>query len=188
MTFRFLALLKELHIFHWLFLSIKIIYQLILAMADTTAEFVACPVCDASVAMHVIEKHVDECLNNNKLTPVGKAASSQMSGTVAGKKRPSKSSPSNLFSSKLSKSHQTASPALHSFSKSASGSSRSDNTLSSPPLYETVRPTSLEDFVGQDTITGKGSLVERIVDSGRIPSLIFWGPPGCGKVCHTRSQ
>ncbi len=156
-------------------------------MADTAAEFVTCPVCDASVTMHAIEKHVDECLNNSKYTPLGKVASSQMSVpvTVAGKKRPSKNSPSNLFSSKLSKTHQTPiSPALHSFPKSASGSSRPDTTLAGPPLYETLRPTSLEDFVGQDTITGKGSLVERIVDSGRVPSLIFWGPPGCGKVCR----
>jgi len=50
-----------------------------------------------------------------------------------------------------------------------------------PPLAERMRPRSLAEFVGQEHLTAKDGLLTRIVASGKVPSLIFWGPPGCGK-------
>lgn len=49
------------------------------------------------------------------------------------------------------------------------------------PLAERVRPESLEEFIGQEEITGKDSLVYKSIKAGNIPSIIFWGPPGTGK-------
>ena len=49
------------------------------------------------------------------------------------------------------------------------------------PLAERMRPRSLEEYVGQDRILGPGRALRLILDSGHLPSLIFWGPPGCGK-------
>jgi len=49
------------------------------------------------------------------------------------------------------------------------------------PLAERMRPRRLEDVVGQDHITAKGSLLERAVSEDRVFSMILWGPPGCGK-------
>ena len=49
------------------------------------------------------------------------------------------------------------------------------------PLAVRVRPQSLDAFVGQRHILGEGKLLRRIIISGRIPSLIFYGPAGCGK-------
>ena len=51
----------------------------------------------------------------------------------------------------------------------------------SQPLAVRIRPKSLDDFVGQDHILGKGALLRRLVESDTVSSLILYGPPGCGK-------
>lgn len=51
----------------------------------------------------------------------------------------------------------------------------------SAPLAERLRPQSLDEFIGQKHLVGKGAVLRRMIDSGRIPSIIFWGPPGVGK-------
>ena len=53
----------------------------------------------------------------------------------------------------------------------------------SAPLAEVMRPSSIADFVGQENVIGKNAILRTILESGNVPSLIFWGPPGCGKVC-----
>lgn len=49
------------------------------------------------------------------------------------------------------------------------------------PLAERIRPHSLDDLVGQQHLTGKGSILRKAIEHGRIPSMILWGPPGTGK-------
>lgn len=49
------------------------------------------------------------------------------------------------------------------------------------PLADEIRPTSLDDVVGQKHILGEGGLLRRIVESGNIPNLVFYGPSGTGK-------
>lgn len=49
------------------------------------------------------------------------------------------------------------------------------------PLAERVRPQSLDDFIGQEHLVGKGKVLEQLVHSGKAHSIIFWGPPGVGK-------
>lgn len=51
----------------------------------------------------------------------------------------------------------------------------------SAPLAERLRPQSLDEFIGQEHLVGKGAVLRRMIESGRIPSIIFWGPPGVGK-------
>ncbi len=51
----------------------------------------------------------------------------------------------------------------------------------SSPLAERLRPQTLDDVVGQQHLVGKGSVLRKMIDTGRIPSIIFWGPPGVGK-------
>ncbi|NOU47064.1 MAG: replication-associated recombination protein A [Bacteroidales bacterium] len=51
----------------------------------------------------------------------------------------------------------------------------------STPLAERLRPTSLEDYIGQEHLVAPGAILRIAIDSGRIPSMIFWGPPGVGK-------
>src|SRR5689334_23473607 len=52
---------------------------------------------------------------------------------------------------------------------------------SSVPLAERMRPQSLDDLVGQEHLTGRGSILRTAIENGRIPSMILWGPPGTGK-------
>jgi putative ATPase len=52
---------------------------------------------------------------------------------------------------------------------------------SSAPLAERMRPQSLDDLVGQEHLTGKGSVLRTAIENGKIPSMILWGPPGTGK-------
>jgi len=52
---------------------------------------------------------------------------------------------------------------------------------SSSPLAERMRPQTLDDLVGQEHLTGKGSVLRTAIENGKIPSIIFWGPPGTGK-------
>jgi putative ATPase len=54
------------------------------------------------------------------------------------------------------------------------------------PLAERMRPGRLEDMVGQDHIIGKGCLLSRALEEGRVFSVIFWGPPGSGKTTLAR--
>lgn len=50
-----------------------------------------------------------------------------------------------------------------------------------PPLAERLRPQVLDDLVGQEHLTGKGSILRSAIEQGKIPSIILWGPPGVGK-------
>lgn len=49
------------------------------------------------------------------------------------------------------------------------------------PLAERMRPNALDHFVGQDKLVGSGGILKKSLESGQIPSIIFWGPPGVGK-------
>lgn len=49
------------------------------------------------------------------------------------------------------------------------------------PLAERMRPTSLDDYIGQKHLVGEGAVLRRMIDSGRVSSFILWGPPGVGK-------
>ena len=49
------------------------------------------------------------------------------------------------------------------------------------PLADIIRPERIEDVVGQEHILGKNGLLRRIIESGKIPNMIFYGPSGCGK-------
>jgi putative ATPase len=49
------------------------------------------------------------------------------------------------------------------------------------PLAERIRPNTLDELLGQEHLVGKGSILRTAIEHGKIPSMIFWGPPGTGK-------
>ncbi len=54
-------------------------------------------------------------------------------------------------------------------------------SLAKVPLAERMRPTNLDEFVGQDHLVGIGKILRKAIESDNLFSMIFWGPPGCGK-------
>jgi putative ATPase len=55
------------------------------------------------------------------------------------------------------------------------------DSASREPLAERMRPRTLEEYLGQEHLTGPGRFLRRAIESDQVPSLILWGPPGTGK-------
>lgn len=53
--------------------------------------------------------------------------------------------------------------------------------MTQAPLAERMRPHSLEEYVGQEHLVGEGGVLRKTIESGMLPSMILWGPPGVGK-------
>jgi len=49
------------------------------------------------------------------------------------------------------------------------------------PLAERLRPTSLDDYIGQEHLVGEGGVLRKMIESGKVSSFLLWGPPGVGK-------
>ena len=49
------------------------------------------------------------------------------------------------------------------------------------PLAEQLRPSSLDEYIGQEHLVGKDAILYKAIESGNVPSMILWGPPGVGK-------
>lgn len=53
--------------------------------------------------------------------------------------------------------------------------------MANQPLAERLRPSNLEEYIGQKHLVGEGAILRKMIDSGNLSSIILWGPPGVGK-------
>ncbi|MCF8362258.1 MAG: AAA family ATPase, partial [Prolixibacteraceae bacterium] len=53
--------------------------------------------------------------------------------------------------------------------------------MANQPLAERLRPTTLDNYIGQEHLVGKGAILRNMIEANTISSLILWGPPGVGK-------
>lgn len=61
-----------------------------------------------------------------------------------------------------------------------------NDVLHDAPLPERMRPRTLNDILGQDALLAPGRPLRQLIESDSLPSLLFWGPPGCGKTSLAR--
>lgn len=66
--------------------------------------------------------------------------------------------------------------------RDASNKEKSSGKNEFIPLAERMRPCGLQDYVGQSKVVGGNSLLRSLLEANEVPSMILWGPPGCGKV------
>ncbi|KAI0665963.1 hypothetical protein C8Q78DRAFT_1198775 [Trametes maxima] len=162
---------------------------------------VACPVCSKSVLEKDINRHLDNnCSDDTAVPPPptqgfrGKLAQTSLDSLFTTPSKGSQAPPSlTQSSSKYGHRRKRSEPEdSDSFTIDAATDiaplkrQRVTRLQSAAPLAERLRPQSLEEFVGQPHLTGPGSLLMSQLDQGATGSIIFWGPPGCGKTTLAR--
>ncbi|XP_065206156.1 ATPase WRNIP1-like [Planococcus citri] len=138
----------------------------------------SCPVCDKVFSVKEIERHVNNCLflNSRNETPA----------TTPKRKRDNNESPQSTKQVKTSTSTTAATfpgnvEVEQPENNNPPEADKPKEYAFKIPLAEALRPTDLEDFVGQEKAIGSGTLLRKLLNTADIPSLILWGPPGCGK-------
>ena len=137
----------------------------------SSSAFVPCPVCSKQVASALINDHLNSCL----LAPQQPAAQDQG-------QRPRPAGGHDVQTTNASRDghrkRKIASTGAHPSSASELSAKVRRNNVSSAPLAERMRPRSLDEFIGQDDTL---ATFAPLLAEGSLPSLILWGPPGCGK-------
>lgn len=124
--------------------------------------------------MKEIEQHASRCLflnSNDTLTSPSASTSSKRPSTSSAVEEPQNKKPKSEGAGQFLKPNEAES---HKNTKVVS-------ITSGIPLAEQVRPESIDEYVGQSHVLGTDKLLRLLLDKHDIPSMILWGPPGCGK-------
>ncbi|KAH6566101.1 hypothetical protein BASA60_009618 [Batrachochytrium salamandrivorans] len=172
-------------------------------MEGRKAGLVECPVCNASVSEAAINMHLDAGCDATSRSPTqydagsGQLASSLLPAktpALAGRTQtrlPFLTSPQPLL--KRPRDDDALDTHSEEYQKQSHSAVRLIPTASlckppsmHRPLADMARPTSLDEFYGQDTLIGQSSLLRQLVASKKVPCMILWGPPGSGKTTLAR--
>ena len=162
---------------------------------------IECPLCFKTFLHHNIERHVQNCNGSNS-----DKSEKQCEKQAVKKKRANeeinhdaknvspwkvslemrKKEKSDYFTksnvAELVNNATSSEMPLKKTKSDMNSSSFDSNTLTFiKPLYDIARPTSLIDYVGQTDVVGKDTVLYKLLKDNVIPSIILWGPPGCGK-------
>jgi len=140
-------------------------------------KYAECPLCCETFSKSIIESHASTC------------------GLQQAQKKPTKRNISDIFKSPSHESHNKKmkttetvfSPAVAAVNErpavpvvaAVGGGSKGDRA--GVPLAEILRPKDLSSYVGQENVVGEDSQLRKLLQADNVPSLILWGPPGCGK-------
>ncbi|RVE48811.1 hypothetical protein evm_006585 [Chilo suppressalis] len=147
-------------------------------MADSN-NLIVCPVCNREFKKEVIEEHVNKCLFLNasgQSASKRELANSDSTTTVTLPKRRKLSSTSTgcpIVEQKESIEVVNSSQKHH-----ATVNRMNKITV---PLAEQMRPLLLDDIIGHIDSFGRGTMLRSMLEQRKIPNMILWGPPGCGK-------
>lgn len=176
--------------------------------ASSSCAKTVCPVCDKLFPLEEIETHVDRCLflNSAEATASTKSSKETKNSKNGSEAREAKRSfkifdKSPSVASKRAKTDQrvdSSSMTIEDMEKQIidlSDEGEGDAEVKPPdkkkihkveddsniPLAEKMRPSELSDYIGQEHIIGKNTVLRTLFAKNTIPSMILWGPPGCGK-------
>lgn len=142
-----------------------------------------CPVCDKTFAWWSIESHVQQCLERTAERGTPPPDTAEQEKTAFPSKRRAEET--------QEVSGGAAEPVESPAKRVPYGSTTSPKVSSAAPrvpLAERLRPRSFNEYVGQQEALGEAKCLRRMVETQDIPSLLLWGPPGCGKVGHRDSH
>ncbi|XP_066290601.1 ATPase WRNIP1-like [Branchiostoma lanceolatum] len=185
-------------------------------MAARRTDLLPCPICGKTYSMATINSHVDRCLieggesqehsetgmkrpGDEKVPPAKRSKQESSTGSretqaCLGSPVAKSSAKGRVFSSPVSTKtpmfFQKKGPTTSSGKAVQNGPIVGDRSKPTKedfrPLAERVRPTCLDQYVGQTKALGTGSMLRMLVEAHDIPSMVLWGPPGCGKTTMAR--
>ncbi|XP_047117983.1 ATPase WRNIP1-like isoform X1 [Schistocerca piceifrons] len=143
-------------------------------MSEQSENEVNCPVCGKKYPVVEIECHVNKCLflSSQQSEQSGSKRSSSLQQATP--KRHKSSDASSVSKCLISETDFEN-------SKDEACSVFEDIMSSSVPLAEQMRPVDISEFVGQEHVLGSNMILRTLLEKKDIPSMILWGPPGCGK-------
>lgn len=169
---------------------------------NSAPELAECPICFKKIGKDDIEIHVNRCIFLNTRTETN-TTDNKRNFKVFGSSECSPSSVKKVrlnstITTKSGKDASSASAAGGGDHLSSASTSKNTNNVKvdnekikkqntnviedAIPLAEKLRPNKFIDFVGQNHVIGKNTVLRNVIEKNEVPSMILWGPPGCGKV------
>lgn len=165
--------------------------------AASTEERVRCPVCAQELPSSRINAHLDRCLQPPAVTchngapgsPTASAVPEEGSQSAKKRRLSPNAAPFPLFHKQRPGVEGSSCPApLSSSCLNPAGPTPQPEPgksipekLEGKPLADKMRPSTLGEYMGQSKVLGTDTLLRSLLESNEVPSIILWGPPGCGK-------
>uniref|UniRef100_K3X2A4 AAA+ ATPase domain-containing protein n=1 Tax=Globisporangium ultimum (strain ATCC 200006 / CBS 805.95 / DAOM BR144) TaxID=431595 RepID=K3X2A4_GLOUD len=150
-----------------------------------------CPICSRHFRTENLALHVDACLQKSAMEEKRRARAQELAKPLFASPAAAKQLPSapaatpqrrhSLPPSSDVEPNYASAPQNAQSKKRKRDQHQQPSKTASAPLAERMRPSSLDDLVGQDELLGPGKLLSSLIHADRVPNMILWGPPGCGK-------